>query len=391
MNTPSDPSSKPPKAVIIGGSLGGLFAGTMLRTIGWDVDIYERSKHDLDSRGGGIVLQPDVVQVLRRIQVNINQLDLGVESHNRIVLNQDGTTRSNETAPQVQTSWSLIYSSLQSVFDDENYHRGKRFVGVNQDTGAKTVTAHFEDGTSDSGDLLIGADGGGSSVRSLLWSDSEPTYAGYLAWRGLVPEKEMSEVSRDVLHGHFGFANGDQSHMLGYLVPGDGNDTREGQRYYNWVWYRTASREQLTEIMTDRNGRERGYSMPEGLLAPRWQEHVYNEATEILPRPFTEIVHATSAPFAQAIRDLTVTKMVQGRVILLGDSAFIPRPHTAASTSKAAANAIALADELSGVNGIEIDEALRRWEKPQLELGQYLHTQGVRSGNYLMFHRVTPS
>src|ERR1700680_2051648 len=44
------------QAVVIGGSLGGLFAGLLLRSIGWDVDIYERSPHDLDSRGGGIVL-----------------------------------------------------------------------------------------------------------------------------------------------------------------------------------------------------------------------------------------------------------------------------------------------------------------------------------------------
>jgi hypothetical protein len=42
--------------VVIGGSLGGLFAGLLLRSIRWDVDIYERSPHDLDSRGGGIVL-----------------------------------------------------------------------------------------------------------------------------------------------------------------------------------------------------------------------------------------------------------------------------------------------------------------------------------------------
>lgn len=54
------------RAIIIGGSLGGLFAGNMLRSIGWDVDIFERSAGDLDSRGGGIVLQPDVVEVFRR-------------------------------------------------------------------------------------------------------------------------------------------------------------------------------------------------------------------------------------------------------------------------------------------------------------------------------------
>lgn len=50
------------RAIIIGGSLGGLFAGNMLQQAGWEVDIFKRSARDLDSRGGGIVLQPEVVE-----------------------------------------------------------------------------------------------------------------------------------------------------------------------------------------------------------------------------------------------------------------------------------------------------------------------------------------
>jgi 2-polyprenyl-6-methoxyphenol hydroxylase-like FAD-dependent oxidoreductase len=62
------------RALIIGGSLGGLFAGNLLRQIGWDVDIFERSAHDLDSRGGGIVLQPEVIEVFRRVGVDIRTI-----------------------------------------------------------------------------------------------------------------------------------------------------------------------------------------------------------------------------------------------------------------------------------------------------------------------------
>ena len=90
----SSPSpSRPRRAIIIGGSLGGLFAGTMLRQIGWDVDIYERSASDLDSRGGGIVLQPEVLEVFRRIGVDIRRQALGVPSINRVVLDKDGSVR----------------------------------------------------------------------------------------------------------------------------------------------------------------------------------------------------------------------------------------------------------------------------------------------------------
>lgn len=138
--------------------------------------------------------------------------------------------------------------------------------------------------------------------------------------------------------------------------------------------------------MTDREGRSRGYAVPEGLLADRWIEHVHEEAKLLLPPGFRDVVQATPQPFAQAIRDLAVDQMVSGRVILLGDAASIPRPHTAASTSKAAANAIALADELTA-SPDDVDQALAQWEQPQVMYGKHLERQGVEAGDYLLFHQ----
>lgn len=374
------------RALIIGGSLGGLFAGTLLRRIGWDVDIFERSPHDLDSRGGGIVLQPEVVEVFQRIGVDLGHLKLGVNSTYRTVLRPDGSIQSKHLAPQMQTSWSLIYSTLRGVFGESNYHQGKSLDTVVQDPATGTVTACFEDGTRETGDLLIGADGGNSRVRGLFWPDIKPTYAGYLAWRGLVPENEMPPLAQKMLHGDFGFANNVGSHMLGYLVPGVHNAVRPGARLYNWVWYRVASEPMLAQIMTDRHGQPRGYSIPEGLLADRWMEHLHREAENLLPPPFREIVDATAQPFVQAIRDLAAEQLVSGRVAILGDAAAIPRPHTAASTSKAAANALALAYELQASPG-DIVGALARWEPQQVALGKRLLRQGSQTGDYLLFHK----
>jgi 2-polyprenyl-6-methoxyphenol hydroxylase-like FAD-dependent oxidoreductase len=117
--------------------------------------------------------------------------------------------------------------------------------------------------------------------------------------------------------------------MLGYLVPGEHNDVRPGHRLYNWVWYRVADESLLAEIMTDRNGKPRGYAIPEGLLADRWISHLHSDAENLLPPPFQEVVEATAQPFAQAIRDLASDHMVAGRVVIIGDAAAIPRPHTA--------------------------------------------------------------
>jgi 2-polyprenyl-6-methoxyphenol hydroxylase-like FAD-dependent oxidoreductase len=373
------------RAIVIGGSLGGLFAGNMLRLAGWDVDISERSPHDLDSRGGGIVLQPEVVRLFERTGVDTGAMDLGVASRDRIVYRPDGSIQSRQLAPQTQTSWSLIYSTMKRAFGEEHYHQGKRLTGVRQDAATRRVTAKFDDGSSVTGDLLIGADGGSSMVRALLWPGIQPTYAGYVAWRGLVPEDEMPPVARAGLHGHFGFSNNHHSHILGYLVPGDDNDTRKGRRLYNWVWYRTVERADLDRVMTDAEGRARGSSVPEGLLAPEWRERIRRDADTLLPPVFRAVVQATRAPFAQAIRDSRVETMVRGRVVLLGDAAFIPRPHTAASTSKAAANALALGDALLADD--DIDRALARWQPAQLQLGNALYARGRDIGNYLLFHR----
>jgi 2-polyprenyl-6-methoxyphenol hydroxylase-like FAD-dependent oxidoreductase len=78
--------------------------------------------------------------------------------------------------------------------------------------------------------------------------------------------------------------------------------------------------------------------------------------------------------------------MAFGRVCLTGDAAFVPRPHTAASTAKAAANALALANSLEGSEA-DVELALRRWEPDQIELGRRLRVYGQRLGDRSQFGR----
>ncbi|TCL05803.1 FAD-dependent monooxygenase [Sodalis ligni] len=370
------------KAVIIGGSLGGLFAGNMMHRAGWEVDIFERSAKNLDSQGGGIVLQPQVVEVIHGSGINKNWNELGVRSQYRIFYNPDGTILDKQLAPQIQTSWSLIYSTLRGNLGKENYHQGKKLQRI--DSQKEGVTAWFEDGSHRQGDILIGADGNGSTVRQLLWPGEAPTYSGYIAWRGLINEEQLPERAYRDLHGNFAFATNQGSHILGYLVPGINNDLRPGYRLYNWVWYRVTDDATRESIMTDKNGVMRGHSLPEGYITQQWKSHVYEEATRLLPPGFREVVQATKEPFAQSIRDLAVDGMVKDRVLLLGDAASIPRPHTAASTSKAAANALALRQAFL-THPTDIAAALRRWEPGQRHLGKYLRETGMSMGNRLMF------
>jgi len=83
--------------------------------------------------------------------------------------------------------------------------------------------------------------------------------------------------------------------------------------------------------------------------------------------------------FLQTIQDLSVRRMAVGRIALVGDAAFIPRPHTAASTAKAAGNALALVDALK--RETDIPAALRAWEPDQIQFGLHLRRQGKLLGD----------
>jgi 2-polyprenyl-6-methoxyphenol hydroxylase-like FAD-dependent oxidoreductase len=369
-----------PRATIIGGSLSGLFTATALRTIGWDVNVFEQSPNELDSRGGGIVLQPDVLEAFRFGGVKL-PAHPGVDSGERIYLDENDRIVEQFSMPQTQTSWNLIYSAMRRALPAEVIHSGERYTHLEQTE--ETVTAHFESGRVAQSELLIGADGARSSVRAQLLPDSQPSYAGYVAWRGLVEENDLPAYAADVLRDRFTFQQGEAHLILVYLVPGEDGATELGKRRWNWVWYRPLSDERLGALMLDRNGTQRSTSLPPGTTKDEDIAELRSAAGKWLAPTLRVLVGATAEPFVQAIQDLRVHKMVFGRTILLGDAAYVPRPHTAGSTAKAAANAVALAHALS-IGGNHLQSALSRWELQQRRLGISMSELGISLGDRIM-------
>ncbi|MBW4619935.1 MAG: FAD binding domain-containing protein [Cyanosarcina radialis HA8281-LM2] len=370
------------RAIVIGGSLSGLFAGILLRSIGWEVNIYERSPHTLDSRGGGVVLQPEVVEAFQRAGVAYED-PLGVVAQERYYLKRDGSIAQRMPMRQTLTSWNLLYSNMRRHFPTKHYHQGKNLTEIQQ-TGER-VTAIFADGTQDTGDLSIGADGANSTVRRSILPSYEPRYAGYVAYRGLVDETQLDPETAALMTERFVFYQFPNSHILQYVIPGEDESLVPGNRRFNWVWYVNHDEErELPRILTDRNGKRRDYSIPPGTIAPEVEQEMRSYADRVLAPPFQRLVAATKEPFVQAILDLGVPQMAFGRIALVGDAAFIPRPHTAASVSKGAANAIALADALVARDR-DVPKALNAWETDQLRLGMYLWKAGQDLGERSQF------
>ncbi|SAL04458.1 monooxygenase, FAD-binding [Caballeronia calidae] len=374
------PASRQPKAIVIGGSLGGLFAANALRAIGWDVEVYERSPSPLDSRGGGIVLQGAVLQAFRFSGVPATG-HLGVRSNDRIYLDRDGTVSSRQYMPQTQTSWNKLYGVLRQNFPDEQYHRGAKLVAIEQDSHG--VTAIFADGSTAHGDLLIGADGGNSTVRELMLPKISPRYAGYTVWRGLVDESRLSPSMVPHLYENFVFQQDRGALMLQYMVPGQDGSTEIGRRRYNWLWYlKSAAGDDLDAVLTDKTGKRRTHSVPPGELSPAQETWFRTMAATHANPEFRALIENTDDIFVQVIQDLEVPRMVFDRVVLMGDAAFIPRPHTAGSTAQAATNAITLADTLRGQR--DMTASLADWQEGQVSEGLAITEWGQRMGNRIM-------
>src|ERR1700674_5619931 len=179
-----------PKAVVIGGSMAGLFAALLLRRAGWQGDGYERIGAEFAGRGGGIVTHGELFDVLARAGIDTAAAALGVSVPGRRVLDRDGQVAGELALPQVLTSWGRLYRLVKDALPVNCYHHGQNLVEVTEHSDR--VVARFADGTQASGDLLIGADGIFSTVRAQCAPNVRPLYAGYVAWRGLVNEQDLS-------------------------------------------------------------------------------------------------------------------------------------------------------------------------------------------------------
>ncbi|MFM0265399.1 FAD binding domain-containing protein [Paraburkholderia sediminicola] len=376
-------SLQKPRAVVIGGSLGGLFSATTLRAAGWEVDVFETSTNRLDSRGGGIVLQPDVLDALHFAGVVLPDPP-GVASGERIYLDRDDNRVEQLFMPQMQTSWSLLYRATRDALPTQSLHTGETFADFRME--GEEIVAQFESGRSERADLLIGADGIRSTLRRRLLPEVVPVYAGYVAWRGLVAEPDLPLFAADTLRDRFTFQQGDEHSALAYLIPGEDDSTVVSERRWNWVWYRKYRRDELDKLLVDRHGAARPFSLPPGATKNADIEQLRDEAKTLLAPTFRALVDATEEPFMQPIVDLRAPQMVFGRVVLIGDAASVPRPHTAGSTAKAAANAHALALALAATwqAGATIDSVLKRWENQQLRRGRLMTDLGISLGDRAM-------
>src|SRR3954465_438323 len=363
------------RALVIGGSPGALFAANLLHDLGWDVEVFEKVGDDLAVRGAGIGTHTELVEVLAHLGIKMDER-LGVIIPDRICVDREGRELYRCHWAHTMSAWANVYRPLKDRFPAGRYHFGKGFTGLVQ--SAEGISAFFDDGSTAAGDLLIGADGLRSTVRAQLMPGVEPQYAGYVAWRSIVEESRVPAESREWLGEGYWFVLPKGEMFLCYQVPA--KDLGRVGRDWNYVWYRPVTEAQLKDFCTDATGKCHGTGIAPPLIRADVTASIKREGHELLPPHLAALIDV-SQPFFQAIFDIESPRLTVGRVALLGDAAYVARPHVGMGVTKGALDALCLSNSLRKEK--DLPHALARYDRLRSEFGRRCVARARRLGSYI--------
>lgn len=382
-----------------------------------NIRILERSQTPLlQDQGAGLVANSDVLHFFNKY--DHTRTPLTVTSHRRQYLNKEGEIIDREDREQRMTSWDLLYHLLRANCDgvkseyaevpkpeghegNLSYEYGCTVTDIKTSTSTSIsdldysepvhITIKHSSGKTwtTEADLVIAADGPSSTVRARYHPEVKRTYAGYVAWRGTVPEDEVSEEAKKVLVERITFFHTQHTQILAYAIPGKHGTLEPGKRLLNWVWYVNYKEDspEYRDIMTDKNGKSHHITLPAGGVRDEVWSQQKDSAKKILPLAFAELVEKTKVPFIQAITDVISpsANLDSGRVLLIGDALAGVRPHTGMSSNQAALDAMQLAEAINKIIGGAGKDVLEEWEKHVVKHATELESRGVSIGNRSQF------
>jgi 2-polyprenyl-6-methoxyphenol hydroxylase-like FAD-dependent oxidoreductase len=319
------------RALIVGAGIGGLAAGVALRRAGWDIRIYEKAPSPREL-GFGVGLARNALAALRELQVAdaVTRTSPAPGQVEIRRLNGQVLRRFNAQigGPSVVALRPDLHGALLAAAGEDALRLGCEAVGVTQDAGH--VTLHLEDGSRETGEVLIGADGIRSVIRTSLHPDEPaPRASGFCAVRGVAYDAG----------GHLGPLSG-----LGYLDDGlECGIARAGQNGVYWY---------MSLLARD---------LPAGSRSPR---AILDELSPRFDKPLRDIIAATQPDdmrFDELYDRDPISAWGSRRVTLLGDAAHPMLPHTGQGAAQALEDAVALGLALSRDDGIEA--ALGRYEQ----------------------------
>jgi FAD-dependent urate hydroxylase len=325
------------KVIIIGSGMAGLAAGIAMRQAGYEVEIYEKTSK-LRPAGAGISLWSNGIKVLNKLGLGKEVAAIGGEMNRMEYRNHQGEILNNvNLMPLVeqvgQRPYPVSRTDLQQMmltaFGEGDVRMGMRCIEVKQD--ADSATAIFEDGSTATGDVIIGADGIHSVVREYLNDGKvEPRYANYVNWNGIV-EASPDLAESDVWVIYVG--EGKRASMM----PIGGN------RFY---FFMGCPKPKGTKV-EPKDIRAELKSTFVG-----WAQPVQNLIEKLNPEQVNRLEISDIDPLSH---------LVKGRIALVGDSAHATTPTLGQGGCQAMEDAEVLCRYLVTTN-ISVEDALKRYE-----------------------------
>ena len=366
-----------PSATIIGGSIAGLFAANVLLKKGWDISVHEKVPTPLSGRGAGIATYDELADLV--FKSTGNKKVLGTRAKTRVSLDINGNITTQFDYPQVYTSWQYLYSLLRNNIPNKNYYMDNDCIKIIQDK--KNTVAFFNNKKDKKDDLIIIANGIKSELRKYVDNDAKPEYAGYVGWRGVVNEDELTEKSLQVLSNYFVVVLPYNQQIAAYPIAGEGKDPfKKGNRRINWIWYKPAPSNILKNLLLGNSGKQYIDGIPPNEIRKEIVKDLFEEANTKLPPQLSELVLRTATPLIQPIYDLKSKHMQNNRLLTIGDAAFTARPHVGMGVTKAAMDAHTLSNYLDHENYLT---NIKQWETKRIRDGNFLVNRGRELGKYL--------
>ncbi|KAL9014636.1 MAG: hypothetical protein Q9173_000713 [Seirophora scorigena] len=355
-------------AVRVGGSLTGLFQGVVPKNLGYIVRILERAgPDDLREQGAGITAREEVREFFNKYDRFSGQPYSALGDGKIQIIDQNGEVTKTWKQQLRMTCWDTLYHRLRANFDGlrsdymaTEHHTPETGAGAasyesvcnvaDVKYNMDTVEVQFERSTGGGetlhADLVIAADGPASAIRRMLCPGTERKYVGYVAWRGTVLEKQISNETKALFRSCVNFFIYPEGHIVVYLIPGKNGSLKSGERLLNYVWYcnYAANSPELRNLVTDIEGHYHRVTMPRGEMRPEVCARQIVHADKNLPAAFAELVRMTKEPFVQCITEVSALQAVffGGHLLLAGDALCTFRPHVGSSTSQAALHALLL-------------------------------------------------
>ncbi len=338
------------KALVVGAGIGGLTAALCLLQRGIDVQVLEKASI-LGEVGAGIQLPPNAMKVFNALGVS-DALSARAFTPNAVEARNGEDGRKIFTIPIDSKRWGAPYRTIHradyiDVLKDELIRQSPNALTLNAEVESFTqsdrqVSVTLSDGTTRSGDILIGADGIKSNVRATLFGAEAPRFTGNVAWRAVVPTASLTAGIRTTSCAWFGRGK----HAVTYPL-------RRGE-LVNFVGV-VEQDEPLSE-----GWRERGELRQAQADFQGWHPYITDILANIAPENL----------FRWGLYDReTLPNWTKGRVALLGDAAHPMLPFMAQGAAMAVEDAWVLAEELSRMN--EVAAALTAYQtrrKPRADM-----------------------